>query len=340
MKAMVLEKYGAPLVLREIEVPRIGDGEVLVKVKGAGICGTDIKIQEGRVPTKSLPLVPGHEISGEVVALGRDVRDFQIGDEIVVSFYISCGTCRFCKSGRNTICQNLEGRIGFERDGGFAEYVAVPEGCLVRKPPSLSFVEAAVVSDAIATCYHALVRRAQVTEGDWVVMIGGGGGLGLHAIQIAKLLGAKVIGIDLMEEKLRLMRELGADFVLDGNRDSWTNEVYQCTDGAEVDHVIDFVCSEQSISKGMEILGRGGRLVLVAYGPKIKVDTLKAHLFEIDVLGTRAATKEEISECLSLVAQGRLRPIIGKVLELEEINYAFQLLRDNKVNGRIGVIVS
>lgn len=339
MKAMVLEEYGKPLVLRELKMPDFGKDEVLVKVKAAGVCGTDLKIQDGKVPTKALPLVPGHEIAGEIVAIGESVVDFEVGDEVVISFYIPCDSCSLCKAGRYTICENLEGRMGFERDGGFAEYVAVPQKCLIHKPGEISFIQAAVVPDAVATCYHALVKRAGIKDNDVVLMMGGGGGLGLHAIQIAKWLGAKVIGVDVAEEKLELMKEYGADLVLDADNECLPDRVLEYTSGKGANCVVEFVCSESSIEQSFRVLGRGSRLLLVAYSPQVKFDALKAHLFEIDILSTRAAVKQDIEKCLELVLEGKVRPVIGNVIGLEELNFGLQMLREGNLKGRLVVKV-
>lgn len=337
MKAMILEEYGKPLVLKEIKEPDFDKDEVLLKVKAAGVCGTDLKIQEGRVPTKALPLIPGHEIAGEIIAVGESVDEFKVGDEVLVSFYIPCDSCSLCRAGRYTICENLEGRMGFERNGGFAEYVAVPQKCLVRKPKEITFAQAAVIPDAIATCYHALVARAKVKGGDSVLMMGGGGGLGLHAIQIAKWLEANVIGVDVSEGKLELMKGFGADLVLNADGDDLVGRVLEYTLGRGVNHVVEFVCTESSIEQSLGVLGRGGQLLLVAYNSQVKFDALRAHLFEIDILSTRAASKEDIERCLELVVQGKVRPVIGSVLQLEEINRGFQMLREGSLNGRLVV---
>jgi len=183
MKAMVLKEFNQPLSLEEVEKPHYGENDVLVKVKAAGLCGTDLKIQQGKIPVKVLPLIQGHEISGVIAETGSKVKDFKVGDEILVSFYIPCNECELCKAGRQTICENLIGRLGFELNGGFAEYVRVPESSLIRKPEELSFSEAAIISCSMGTVYHALLKRAKIKEGDYIAMIGASGGLGLHACQ-------------------------------------------------------------------------------------------------------------------------------------------------------------
>lgn len=339
MKAMVLKEFRKPLIPEEVDEPLYGSGDVLVKVKSAGVCGTDLKIQQGMVPTKDLPLIPGHEISGVVAAVGEDVTDFVEGDEVLVSFYIPCNSCRLCVSGRQTICENLGGRIGFEHNGGFAEYVAIPEGCLIAKPKEISFQQAAVIPDALATCYHALVTRARVEAGDYVVMVGGGGGLGLHALQIARWLGAHVIGVDVSREKFELMRTHGAEMVVDGRDASWSEAVYDYTQGRGADHVVEFACDEQSIGQGLKALGKGGQLIPVAYSQGLKIDGLRCHLYEIDILSTRAATKDDIKKCVELVVYNKVKPVIGEVLTLDDLNYGLELIRNGSLGGRLVVDV-
>jgi D-arabinose 1-dehydrogenase-like Zn-dependent alcohol dehydrogenase len=334
---MVLREFNKPLVLEEVEEPKYGSGEVLIKVEAAGVCGTDLKIQQGMVPTKELPLIPGHEVAGVVAATGAKVGRFREGDEVLVSFYIPCNNCRSCINGRQTICENLKGRIGFEFNGGFAEYVSVPEECLVLKPKEISFQQAAVIPDALATCYHALVKRAKVKKGDCIVIIGGGGGLGLHALQIARWLGAKVIGVDLSEEKLKLMRAYGAELVLDG-QSAWSEAVYDYTRRG-ADHVVAFVYNEQSLEQGLKALCKGGQLVPVAYSPEYTFNALQAHLYEIDLLSTRAATKKDIEDCLSLVIQNKVETVIGEVLKMEALNQGLQLIKNGNLKGRLVIDV-
>lgn len=335
-KAMVLREYKKPLMYEEVDKPACGPGEVLLKVKAAGVCGTDLKIRDGLVPTKELPLIPGHEVAGVVADTGADVKRFREGDEVLVSFYIPCHRCRNCRQGRQTICEQLKGRIGFEFDGGFAEYVVVPEDCLISKPAAITFQQAAVIPDALGTCYHVLVRRAQVQKGDSLVIVGGGGGLGLHALQMAKGLGATVIGVDVSAEKLALMQSYGADLVIDGREDPcWSKTVADYTQGRRADLVVNFVAHQASIDEGLRAVGKGGKLALVAYSKEVKFDALYGHLNEIDLLSTRAATKEDIQECLKLVLAQKVEPVIGAVIRLKDLNDGLQMIKEGKLKGRL-----
>jgi len=342
MKAMVLKEFNKPLYLEDVEKPCYREHDVLVKVKAAGLCGTDLKIQQGKIPVKELPLIQGHEISGIIAETGSQVRGFKIGDEVLISFYIPCNECELCKMGRKTICENLIGRLGFELNGGFAEYVKVPESSLIRKPKELSFSEAAIVSCSMGTVYHALLKRAKIREGDCIAMIGAGGGLGLHAIQIAKSFNAKVIGVDVSQEKLKLMSEYGAGETIDATKDNWSQRIIEISGGRGADKILEFVSRIETVEEDIKALRKGGKLVLVAYSDSVplQINSLKVVLNELEILGTRAGTKEEIEKCVELIVMGKLKPVISKTYPIEEINHAMAILKEGKLSGRITLKVS
>ena len=342
MKAMVLKEFKKPLILEDMEKPYYGEHDVLVKVKAAGLCGTDLKIQEGKIPVKKLPLIQGHEVSGIVSETGSQVKDFKIGEEVLISFYVPCNECELCKLGRETICENLIGRLGFELDGGFAEYIRVPESSLIRKPKELSFFEAAIVSCSMGTVYHALLKRARITEGDCIAMIGAGGGLGLHAIQIAKSLNTKVIGVDINKEKLESMKKYGADNVVNAKEGLWSQKILKLTEGRGADKILEFVSRKETVEEDIKVLRKGGKLVLVAYSNLVplQINSLKVVLNELEILGTRAGTKEEIEKCVELIVEGKLKPVISKTYPIEEINQAMSILKEGKLSGRITLRVS
>jgi D-arabinose 1-dehydrogenase-like Zn-dependent alcohol dehydrogenase len=172
MKAMVLEKFGGPLTLKEMPKPMIGPNDALIKVRacGIGLTVTSMIATPGRVT--SFPRIPGHEVAGEVVEIGSLVRTIRIGQRVTNHFYLTCGNCRYCRSGRETLCENFRGNVGAACNGGYAEYVALPERNLVPIPDGVTDVEAAVASDAIATPYHACHKEAQISPGDDVLITG------------------------------------------------------------------------------------------------------------------------------------------------------------------------
>jgi len=193
MKALVLRAYNEDLVMEELPIPSPGPMEVLVKVHYCGICGTDLKITGGKLPgIINLPHVPGHEIAGEIAALGEGVSGLRVGDRGIAYLYTTCHDCELCRTGRENICYNLR-RLGFELPGGFAEYVKMPayNFCKVAKDSKLEAM--AVLTDAVATPYHALKSVAPIKEGQSVLIVGSGG-LGLHAVATGQAGGCQGCG--------------------------------------------------------------------------------------------------------------------------------------------------
>ena len=213
MRALVLETFGGPFVLNDVPTPAIAPHEALVRVRNVGVCGTDVKIRADRMGLGVIPLIMGHEIAGEVAEVGSLVRGFAPGDRVVVNFYVTCGRCPFCRAGRDTLCSEAR-QHGFSIDGGFAEYVKTPGVNLCKVPDHVSLEAACILGDAVATSYHAITKRAQVRPGTTLALIGVGG-VGLHALQMARLAGGWVIAVDVNEARLELARALGADAVVD-----------------------------------------------------------------------------------------------------------------------------
>ena len=209
MRAVSLTAFGEPYAIRDdAKVPEPGAGEVRLRVLAVGVCGTDVKLWKGVLPNTPLPLVPGHEIAALVDAHGSGVEAPALGSRVVVLHHLFCGACARCRQGSQNLCLNLRGRIGFDHDGGMADYVVVPARNLAAIPDGVSAAEACIVPDAVATTWRAVVRLAQVQQGDTVAVIGAGG-LGLSACQIALLHGAEVLAIDVSDEKLGLAAAFG-----------------------------------------------------------------------------------------------------------------------------------
>ena len=221
MRALVLEKFGGPFVTKDVPTPTIARHEALVRVRNVGVCGTDVKIRADRMGLGVIPLIMGHEIAGEVAQVGSEVRGFAPGDPGVVNFYVTCGRCQFCRVGRDTLCPEVR-QHGFSIDGGFADYLKTPGVNLCKVPDHVSLEAACILGDAVATAYHAITKRAQVRPGTTVALIGVGG-VGLHALQMARLAGGWVIAVDVSDARLALARTLGADTVVDARSGRSTN---------------------------------------------------------------------------------------------------------------------
>ncbi len=347
MRAMLLRAFGRPLELAEVPRPKPGPNDVLVRVRACGVGLTVVNLiaTPGRVT--SYPRIPGHEIAGEVVEAGPEVRNVKPGQRVTNHFYLTCGQCRNCRSGRETLCLAPRGNVGAACDGGYAEYVVLPERNIVPIPDGVSDMDAAVASDAIATPYHACHKEARAGPGDSVLVIGAGGGVGVHMVQMARLCGARVIAADIGEEKLALAREWGADDVIDARRGELAAQVKTFTDNRGVDAAIDVVGSAQTLEASIASLAVGGRLVIIGakpqavYGvaPRFAVDATDFLHRGLEIHSSRYVTAAEIALTLELVRQGRIKAVVTRAFPLEEVESAHELIRKNATAGRIAVTV-
>jgi propanol-preferring alcohol dehydrogenase len=334
MRALVLERFGGPFVPKDVPTPAIAPHEALVRVRNVGICGTDVKIRANRMGLGVIPLIMGHEIAGEVAEVGSEVRGFAPGDRVVVNFYVTCGRCQFCRVGRDTLCAEVR-QHGFSMDGGFAEYLKTPGVNLCKVPDHVPLEHACILGDAVATSYHAITKRAQVRPGTTLALIGVGG-VGLHALQMAKMAGGWVIAVDVNEARLDLARTLGADAVVDARSGPFHEAVRKLTDGQGVDVVMEFVANQQTLPSSYRSVKRAGRLVFVGYTPELPMSVMPHELVrnELEIVGSRANSKQELQETMDLVARGRIKPIVDRIFPLAEIEGAFDALREGRPLGR------
>src|SRR4029450_1755814 len=263
-----------------------------------------------------IPLIMGHEIAGEVAEVGREVRGFVPGDRVVVNFYVTCGRCTFCGAGRDPLCSEVR-QHGFSIDGGFAEYVKAPGVNLCKVPDHVSLESACILGDAVATSYHAITRRAQVRPGTTLALIGVGG-VGLHALQMAKLAGGWVIAIDVNEVRLEVARSLGADAGVDAHSGPFHETGRRLTGGQGVDVVLEFVANQQTLPSSYQSVKRAGRLVFVGYTPGLPLPVLPHELVrnELEIVGSRANTKQELQETKQLGGTGRRKTRDARVIPL------------------------
>jgi D-arabinose 1-dehydrogenase-like Zn-dependent alcohol dehydrogenase len=242
---MVLDRFGGPMTWRDVPDPKPGPREVLVGVRANALCATDLKISDGAVSSVTLPHILGHEAAGEVVEIGEGVEGLEPGTHVTVYPTLGCGVCEACRTGRENLCQRAP-RTGFERDGGLSEYLLIPDRNAVRIDRAVPLEEAAILPDAVATAYHALVHRAKVRVGETVVVVGVGG-LGIHAVQVARLIGARVIAADLAPEKLQAAEKFGAEVVNSG-REELPARVKALTGGLGAEVVAECVAGDGEIS--------------------------------------------------------------------------------------------
>jgi 2-desacetyl-2-hydroxyethyl bacteriochlorophyllide A dehydrogenase len=331
---MAITDYGSPLEPITLPDPEPARGEALLKVLTCGVCFTDVKTFRGRMPFSDhlvLPHVPGHEVFGEVVATNPPGL-LPTGTRAIVYQYWPCGRCPSCLRGTDQLCTNLTGWIGFVHPGGFRERIVVPVERLIAVPPSIDAVHAAPMSCAIGTAYRSVVTRGAVRSGTRVAVIGLGG-VGIHAAQVARASGALVTGFDVRAPALEVAGELGLDA-----RDAREEDAIEV---GEADVVIDTVGVESTIALATRLVRRGGRIVGVGYSPApVSLPSARLVLEEIEYVGSRYASRDEMARGVALVATGLVRPVVEVVRPLDAANDVLVMLESGEVTGRAVVDVA
>ncbi|MDW7740082.1 MAG: alcohol dehydrogenase catalytic domain-containing protein [Bacillota bacterium] len=335
MKAMVLEEFNQPLKLRELDIPKPAADEVLIKVRACSICGTDLKIISGKIDTVPLPLIPGHESTGDVIEIGAEVKDLKVGDRVTVDLYVTCGQCKNCLAGRNTICMESIKRYGFEVNGGFAEYMVVKEEKAVKVPDTMTYPEAALIPDAIATSVRAFADRYHLQEGE-IVLVLGIGGLGIHGVQVAKAYGATVIAADVDNKKLQRAKELGADYTCNTAEEDLVAFCKSLTNGYGVDVVGEYVGIPKVSELGLKCLRMGGTMIFLGYAPGtvFEVPSMDIAMGERTITGSRAMDRKSMLEAIRLVSEGKVKPQVDSYFALEDANAALERLKGEGYLGR------
>ncbi len=345
MKAWILNKFGYDGInLREVDKPVAGFGEVVIRVLACGICYRDIIDIQGGFKYTVLPTVPGHEICGVVEQIGEKVENLSKGDIVISRHGAFCGKCELCLSGNDNLCITAPQKFVHSIPGGYAEYVKAPESAFEKIPPTLhkkfSPAELSTIFCAVGTAFRALVSQAQVKPGDTVLITGAGGGVGVHAVQIAKFLGAYTIAITTSTEKAERLKLLGADEVILATKQNlrFNEQVMSITGGRGVDAVI-----ENTGSIGLEAAIRslkiGGTLVLVG---NIKVDRYPLNpgmviTRELKLKGTVGITHNELQNLFKVLEYSNIKPIVHAEFPLENMMDAHKYLTEGKTFGRIAL---
>lgn len=339
MRAVRIHEFGGAdkLIYEEsVPEPSVGAGEVKVRVRACALNHLDIWVRRGIPAYKTpLPHILGSDIAGEVVEVGEGVRGLGKGDEVVLYPVVTCGKCRFCKVGRENLCREVQ-VIGAHRAGGYAEHIVVPERNLLYKPSNLSFEEAAAFPLVFLTAWHMLMTKARLQPGEWVLVVGGGSGVGSAAIQIAKLRGALVIATAGGEAKRERCRELGADFTVNHSDPEWFKQVRDATEGEGVDVVFEHV-GQAVFDTCIRLLTKGGRLVTcgATTGAEAMFDIRYLFSRELEIHGAYIGTRAELEQILPHVVMGRLKPIVDSVFDLREARAAHEKLESRDFFGKI-----
>jgi propanol-preferring alcohol dehydrogenase len=263
---------------------------------------------------------------------------------VTAYFYLTCGQCRWCRLNRETLCDNFRGYVGREIDGGYAEYIKLRADAFIKIPDGLDWrnnpAEAGVVCDAVATPLK-VTRKARMTSTDVVAVFGAGGGLGVHMLKVARWAHArKIIAVDVIASKLKACIEAGADAAVDASEDRVAEQLLELTGGKGIDVAIDFVSSAATLESAFAALGKGGRLVtLGGSGARFRADPADMLRKEIELLGSRYASKEEVVESLEIVARGDVWPLVTEKVALADAEAIHQRLEAGLVTGRAALIM-
>ncbi len=333
MQAAVVERYGQPLTLREVEVPEVGPGQILVKTEACGVCHTDLHSASGDFPNKAtLPFIPGHEGIGVVVAMGAGVTSVKEGDRVGVPWlYSACGHCEYCLTAWETVCAKAEFG-GYTRNGGFAEYILADPSYVAHIPMGLSAAEAAPIICAGITTYKG-IKVTEARPGEWVV-VSGAGGLGHLAIEYAKAMGLHVCAVDIDDGKLAHATRLGADAVVNALDEDPVNAVVKVTDGG-AHGVLITAPSLSAFNQGVRMTRKRGTCALIGLPPgEIALPLFDVVANCITIRGSFVGNRADMAECLQFVAEGKVKADI-EMQPLSAINDVFERLRHGEVASRV-----
>ena len=333
---LIAHGVGGRFEARELPEPTANGTEVVVEVKACGLNHLDLWTEEGALPIPiQLPRTPGCEIAGTIIEVGAEARGWSHGERVAIQSNIFCGECEFCRKGAESMCLNNI-MLGVQRDGGFAGKVVVPARALVRLPDRVAFETSAALSLAGSTAMHMMTSRAQVRQGDWVLVIGGASGVGSAAIQIARSLGGRVISTGSTEAKRALALDLGAEFVLDPADAKWPAEVRKITGKRGVDLVVEHV-GGTVLQQCLQCLARGGTLVTCGAtgGKDVNIDLWPFFVKQQRLIGSYGRDRVDLERTLHWAAEGKLKPVIDEVLPLSRVPESFGRLRERKVLGKL-----
>jgi NADPH:quinone reductase-like Zn-dependent oxidoreductase len=338
MRAAIFHQNGGPEVVRieQVARPRPGPGGVLVQVRAAAMNHLDLWVRRGIPIETTMPHIGGSDIAGVIAEVGEGVDAGRVGERVVINPSLWCGRCRECARGEESMCERFR-ILGEHTDGGFAEFVAAEASHAYRLPDAMGFEEAAAIPISYMTAWRALVSRARLQPGEDVLVIGASGGTALAAVQIGRLIGARVFAVTKGAEKAARIRELGADVVYDRAETDWAAALYKETGKRGVDVVVENV-GAATWTGSVRSLARGGRLVTygATVGPKVELDLRVVFWKHLQVMGTTMASRGEFEDLLRVICAGRIRPVVDTVMPLDEARKAHEYL---EAGGQLGKVV-
>ncbi|HEU5221751.1 MAG TPA: alcohol dehydrogenase [Candidatus Nitrosotalea sp.] len=348
MQAARIVRVKEPLEIQTLETPKPRGSQVLIKVQSAGVCHSDIHLWEGGYdgPAGSFmkttdrgvkyPLTPGHEVAGIIDSMGEEVEGFAKDEKVLVFPWIGEGLCPACRIGEENLCDKPRS-LGVYHDGGYAEYLLVPSYKYLIKLGDMDTNTSATLSCAALTAYGA-VKNTHLRPADNVVIVGAGG-LGLMAIQLAKAVtGARIISMDIDDEKLKVAKQNGADFTINSKNHDVTKSIMELTDNLGVDAIIDFVNATKTVETDMQILRRRARVVLVGlFGGSLQLNLVSMPTRAYKIIGSYTGSLTDMIELVSLAKRGIIKPVVTNRFKLDQATEALTMLKEGKIVGR-GII--
>ncbi|NIW48384.1 MAG: alcohol dehydrogenase catalytic domain-containing protein [Gammaproteobacteria bacterium] len=341
MKAVRLVKVHEPLEMQELPIPEIGPNDVLVKVKAAGICHSDVHYRDGVSPVRPLPMTLGHEVAGVIEEIGIEVGDFMPGDRVCLHYIVSCGSCEYCSRGSEQFCTSGS-MIGKYRDGGYAEYIKIPARSIFRLPDEIPFEQGAIMMCSSATAFHAL-KKARFSAGETVAVFGTGG-LGMSAVQLALSLGAlKVFAVDINPEKLKLAEQYGA-VPINARENNPVDQIRELTSGRGVDVVLELIGLPETMRQAIDAVAIFGRVAMVGLNAEsIEIDPYNELLMrEAEIVGVADHLAQELTALIELVRLGKLdlSQVISHTIPLDagKINEVFDEIDRYSHAGRVVIV--
>ncbi len=341
MKAVYITEHGGidKLTYGELPDPVPEGNEVLVRVRACGVNYIDIWVRQG-LPFLRIeyPFIPGQEVAGEVVAVGPGARSVAVGTRVVLHPGISCGRCELCLSGRDHHCPRYQ-LLGKNLPGGYAEFVKIPDGNLVPLPEGMPYETAACIPTVFTTAWNMLFETAKLQPGEWVLIHAGGSGVGSAAIQLARLVGATVITTAGSDEKLEKAKALGAHYLINYKKQDFLHEVRRITKKRGVDVVFEHI-GEEVWERSLLCLTTGGRLVTCGATSGYQAKTDLRHVFfrNLRIFGATCGSKASLFKIVRLVEEGKLRPVLDRVLPLKEAREAHRLLEGRQQFGKLVLV--
>jgi D-arabinose 1-dehydrogenase-like Zn-dependent alcohol dehydrogenase len=337
MKAVTFAEFGPPSVLKatQVERPQPGPDDVLVRIHAAGVCYHDVLSRGGKIPGGKPGRVLGHEIAGEITAVGANVPAERSGERVVIYQRLYCGACRYCLGGRQDLCRNSR-VLGESGGGGYAEFTCAPARNAIRMPDGLDMKAAALAVCPVGTSVRAALGVAQVEPGQSVLITGAGGGLGLHQIQVVKSVSARAIAVTSSQDKAGIIRDAGADEVIVSPDLKFSGEVWQRTGKQGVDVVLENVVTD-TFGESLRSTAQNAMVVVLGNigARRVDIDPGLVIARRIRIAGSGNATYKDVQIALHLLATGAVKPFIGRVLPFPQAGEGHALMERREVTGRV-----